>query len=80
MSRKRGSLNRRTDSFVRAVDRAEGSDLIIKIAGMTADPCLPRRMRLDAARYLSGALHGRIRLHHSAKAQIANNLAAEAAA
>jgi hypothetical protein len=37
-------------------------------------------MRLDAARYLSGALHGRIRLHHSAKAQIANNLAAEAAA
>ena len=74
--RKRGSLNKRTDSFIRAVDRAEGADLLTKLSAMSEDPALPLRMRLDAVRYLSGALHGRVRLNHAAKRQIADNMTA----
>ena len=73
--RKRGSLNKRTDSFIRAVDRAEGADLLTKLSAISEDPALPLRMRLDAVRYLSGALHGRVRLNHAAKQRISENLA-----
>jgi hypothetical protein len=75
MARKRGSLNARTNSFIRAVDSAEGNDLLTKFSAMAADQRLPLRLRLDACRYLSGALHGRVRLHPTAKAQINANLA-----
>ena len=40
------------------------------------DERLPLRMRLDAVKLLSGALHGRIRLNHAARRQIAENMTA----
>jgi hypothetical protein len=79
MTRKRGSLNRRTDSLIRAVDHAPGDDLLERLSHLAEDEQLPLRMRLDAVKLLSGALHGRIRLNHAAKAMIAENMAAEPA-
>ena len=80
MTRKRGSLNRRTDSLIRAIDHAPGEDLLLRLSHVSEDERLPLRMRLDAVKLLSGALHGRIRLNHAAKAAIAANMANETAA
>ena len=76
MSRPRGSLNRRTDSLIRAIDHAPGADLLERLSHVGEDERLPLRMRLDAVKLLSGALHGRIRLNHAAKRQIADNMTA----
>ena len=74
--RPRGSLNRRTDSLIRAIDHAPGAALLERLSHVGEDERLPLRMRLDAVKLLSGALHGRIRLHHAAKRQIADNMTA----
>ena len=69
MPRTAGSLNRRTNSLVRALERAPG-DLLEKLAAVTNDDRLPLRMRLDSCKILSGALHGRVRLSAKAKREL----------
>ena len=74
MSRTTGSRNRRTDSLIRAIDRAPGDDLLLRLATVSEDAALPLRMRLDALKLLGGAMYGRVRLSHAAKQQITANL------
>ena len=76
MTRSRGSLNRRTDSLIRALNHAPGVDLLERLSHVGEDERLPLHMRLDAVKLLSGALHGRIRLNNAAKRQIADNMTA----
>ena len=76
MGRNRGSLNRRTESLVRAVANAQGADLVERLSSMVDDGALPLQMRLDCCRLLSGALSGRVRLHAAAQRRITDDLAA----
>ena len=76
MGRNRGSLNRRTESLVRAVANAQGADLVERLSSMVDDGALPLRMRLDCYRLLAGALSGRVRLHHAAQERITRDIAA----
>ena len=69
MPRTTGSLNRRTNSLVRALERVDG-DLLEKLSAVSADTTLPLRMRLDSCKILSGALHGRVRLSAKAKREL----------
>jgi hypothetical protein len=62
--------------LIRAIDHAPGADLLERLSHVGEDERLPLRMRLDAVKLLSGALHGRIRLNHAAKRQIADNMTA----
>jgi hypothetical protein len=75
MARTKGSLNRRTNSLVRALDHANGTDLLEKLALVGEDTSLPLKLQLDALKHLSGAMHGRIRLHHAAKKQLQESMA-----
>ena len=77
MSRKAGTLNRRTESFIRAVSQAPGNDLLERFSHLVDNEDLPLKMRLDAVRYLSGYLHGRVRLNATAKKRIKANIEAE---
>lgn len=74
MSRPRGSLTRRTDSLIREITNVDDGDLLERLATVTGNEELPLRMRLDALKLLSGALHGRIRLSQPAKVKLANEL------
>jgi hypothetical protein len=67
MSRSSGALNRRTESMLRAIDRAEGTDLLDCLSEIAQDDSLPLRMRMDAARMLGGSLYGKMRLHERTK-------------
>lgn len=69
MPRKGESLNRRTESLIRAVSHVDGN-LLERLALISEDESLPLKMRLDALRYLSGALHGRVRLSAAAKSRL----------
>jgi hypothetical protein len=73
MPRKGACLNKQTDSLIRAIDRAPGADLLERLSALTQDASLPMRMRLDACKLLSGALHGGIRLSTTAKEKIQTN-------
>ena len=72
--RTKGSLNRRTETFIRAVQHAPGETLYQRLAHVMDDESLPLRMRLDAVRHLSGALHGRVRLNAKTKAILNDNM------
>jgi hypothetical protein len=75
MARTANSLNRKTESMLRALHRADGSDLLAKIAFVANDDSLPFRLQVDAVRLLAGAIYGgRIRLHDQAKQQVAESL------
>jgi hypothetical protein len=65
--RLRGSLNRRTESMLRAIDRAKGTDLLDCLSEIAQDDALPLRMRMDSCRMLGGALYGKMRLHERTK-------------
>jgi hypothetical protein len=67
MSRSAGALNRRTESMLRAIDRAEGENLIDCLSHISQDDDLPLRMRMDACRMLGGSLYGKMRLHERTK-------------
>jgi hypothetical protein len=71
MGRGAGTLNRKTESLIRAVSHASGDDLLERLSHVMDDESLPLKMRLDALRYLSGYLHGRVRINASAKERIA---------
>ena len=77
MSRARGSLNRRTESLIRAVDHAPGGDLLERLSHIMDNEGLPLRMRLDAVKYLSGYLHGRVRINAVAKERMNKTIAAQ---
>jgi hypothetical protein len=47
--------------------------LLERLSALTQDASLPMRMRLDACKLLSGALHGTVRLNAAAKQQIQDN-------
>jgi len=76
MSRPRGSLTRRTDSLIREITNVDDGDLLERLATVTGNEELPLRMRLDALKLLSGALHGRIRLSQPAKVKLSKELEA----
>jgi hypothetical protein len=75
--RQRGCLNARTNSLLRAIILAPGEGLLEKLASVSEDAELPLRMRLDSLKHLAGGLHGRIRISHAAKRQLADNFELE---
>ena len=74
MSRTKGSLSKRTESFIRAVSHAPGDDLLDKFYHVSNDENLPLRLRLDAVRHLSGYLAGRVRLNAKTKKILNDNM------
>lgn len=54
-------------SLMRAIEGSDGEDLLDGLASVAEDSELPLRMRLDACKILSGALHGRVRMDAAAK-------------
>jgi hypothetical protein len=74
MSRTRGALSKRTESFIRAVSHAEGDDLLEKFYHVSNNETLPLRLRLDAVRHLAGYLAGRVRLNAKTKKILNDNL------
>ncbi len=74
MTRPRGSLNARTASLMRALTLADtGEGLIERLSIVAEDDDLPLRMRLDAVRYLAGALMGRVRMSYKTKRELAKS-------
>jgi len=74
MSRTKGSLSKRTESFIRAVTHSKGDDLLEKFYHVSNDENLPLRLRLDAVRHLSGYLAGRVRLNAKTKKILNDNM------
>jgi len=75
MAKTRGSLNRRTDSLVRALSNADGADIVERLASVAHDDSLPLRLTVDACKHLSGAMYGKLRLHHLARQQVEETIA-----
>ena len=70
--RPKGHLNGRTNALIRAITVADGEGLVEKLSFVSDNDTLPVRMRLDALKHLTGALHGRIRLNAAAKRHLAS--------
>jgi hypothetical protein len=75
MAKTKGALNQRTNSLVRALSNADGSDIVERLASVAHDDSLPLRLQVDACKHLSGAMFGKLRLHALAKKQVLEAIA-----